>query len=237
MLSQLTRTEGVSFNAQWMPDSRSVLLTTETPAYDIGRIAIDGRRPDIVRGNQLDKFISDISADGRFIAYYEAVDHDRLKIAPFDSGEAAMIDDGGESNQRNAAFSPDGRWLVYEEMTSSGVPDVYVRRLGDEGGGRRQVSSGGGSQPLWTKGGREIVYRRGDAIIAASFDLQSGEAGTPVFLFSKLDAGRLGQSRTRGYDVTPDGSEFVLVTPVNKPRQPATVVVLNWLEELKQKVP
>ena len=236
ILSQLTRTEGVSFNAQWMPDSRSVLLTTETPVYDIGRIAVDGTRPAIVRGNQHDKFISDISADGRLIAYYEAVDHDRLMIAPIDSGAATLIDEGGESNQRNGAFSPDGRWLVYEEMTSSGIPDVYVRRLG-EGGGRRPVSAGGGSQPLWTRGGREIVYRRGDAVYAAPFDVQAGEAGTPVLLFSKPDAGRLGQSRTRGYDVMPDGSEFLLITPVVKPRQPATVVVLNWLEELKRKVP
>jgi Tol biopolymer transport system component len=237
ILSQLTRTDGVSFNAQWMPDSRSMLLTTETPVYDIGRIAIDGTRPDIVRANKFDKFISDISSDGRFIAYYEAVDHDRLMIAPFDSGAPTLVDEGGESSQRNAAFSPDGRWFAYEEMTGAGIPDVYVRRLGDERAGRRQVSAGGGSQPLWTKGGREIVYRRGDAVFAAPFDGQTGEAGTPVLLFSKADAGRLGQSRTRGYDVTPNGSEFLLVTPTLRPREPATTVVLNWIEELRRKVP
>jgi hypothetical protein len=112
-----------------------------------------------------------------------------------------------------------------------------VRPVGRDGG-RRQVSADGGSQPRWTRQGREIVYRKGEAMLAATFDPRSGEVGTPVVLFRKPDAGQLGGTQpTEGYDVTPDGSRFVLVEPVERRDAAPTVVVLNWLEELKRKVP
>jgi len=113
---------------------------------------------------------------------------------------------------------------------------VYVRSLA-AGGGRRQVSADGGDQPLWSKNGREIVFRRGDAVLAASFDPATGEVGRPEELFRKPDAGRLSSNRTGGYDVSADGSRFVLITPVGRPDALPTVVVTNWLEELKKKVP
>ncbi len=101
-----------------------------------------------------------------------------------------------------------------------------------------RVPSRGGSQPKWSKNGREIVYRKGDVMMAASFDPQSGEVGTPVLLFRRSDAGQLGAGDpTYGYDVTPDGSQFVLVEPVARPNAQPTGVVLNWFTELKRKVP
>ena len=59
-----------------------------------------------------------------------------------------------------------------------------------------------------------------------------------MLLFRKPDAGQLGAGEpTYGYDVTPDGSQFVLVEPVAQPNAQPTVVVLNWFAELKRKVP
>ncbi|MEO5567600.1 MAG: hypothetical protein ABIR92_03865, partial [Gemmatimonadaceae bacterium] len=149
-------------------------------------------------------------------------------------GEARLVE-RRETSQRNAAFSPGGRWVSYDEFSASGQSEIFVRSV--NGGVRRQVSADGGSQSRWTRGGRELVYRRGDAVIAVSFDPASGEVGAPVLLFSKRDAGRSGGGRTTGYDVSADGSRFVLVTPLERPGAQPTVVVLNWLEELKAKVP
>jgi hypothetical protein len=113
---------------------------------------------------------------------------------------------------------------------------VFVRAL-DGSSGRRQVSANGGSQPRWTKGGRELVFRQGDAVLAVTFQPATGEAGTPTLLFRKADAGRLGGGRSVGYDVTPDGSQFLMVTPIERPEAQPIVVVLNWFEELKRRVP
>ena len=43
----------------------------------------------------------------------------------------------------------------------------------------------------------------------------------------------------RGYDVTPDGQRFLMVRPVDLPPEPATELVLveNWFEELKARLP
>ena len=43
----------------------------------------------------------------------------------------------------------------------------------------------------------------------------------------------------RNFDVTPDGQRFLLMEAVEQPMQPVTRidVVLNWIEELKHRVP
>ena len=45
----------------------------------------------------------------------------------------------------------------------------------------------------------------------------------------------------RRYDITPDGKQFIVVTPVNSTASvipnPEINVVLNWFGELKQHVP
>ncbi len=235
VLTLLTRTEGVSFNANWMPDSRSVIASVETPVYDLQRLPIDGTVAETLLVSSNDKVASSVSADGRTVAYHESSDIDRLMFAPIAGGRPTLLDPRPTS-QGNADFSPDGRWVVYSEIGANLGADVYVRALGGTGG-RRQVSNDGGDQPLWTRGGREIIYRKGDAMLSASFDPSSGEVGVPVLLFLKRDAGRLGAFRTRGYDVTPDGSRFLVVTPVERLGAAPMVVVLNWFQDLNTRVP
>jgi hypothetical protein len=62
-------------------------------------------------------------------------------------------------------------------------------------------------------------------------------AGKPRRLFTGPYAIHLG---VRGYDVMPDGSRFLMVdTRADQPPAPATHIILvqNWLEELKRRVP
>jgi Tol biopolymer transport system component len=79
------------------------------------------------------------------------------------------------SLMEDPAFSPDGDWLVYVGNTGA-RSEVYVRAV-DGSGGRIQVSVDGGSDPRWTQGGREIVYRQGNAFVAVSVDPVRGEVG------------------------------------------------------------
>ena len=234
VLTQLTRSEGVSFNATWMPDSRSVIHSVESPVYNLARAFIDGAAPTKVSVSLFDKLASSVSPDGRTVTFHETRDRDRLMFAPVGGGATEQLEERPTS-QRNGAFSPDGRWLVYDELGQDQRPQVFVRALSGAGG-RRQVSADGGDQPRWSRHGREIVYRKGDAVLAASFAPATGEIGTPVLLFRQRDAGRLAGNRTVGYDVTPDGSRFVLAVPVEQPGAQPVIVVLNWLDELKAKV-
>ena len=115
---------------------------------------------------------------GETVVYLETVDRDRLMLAPVDGGKPTVLEERATS-QRNGAFSPDGRWLAYEEFNASRQSEVFVRALGGTSG-RRQVSADGGSQPRWTRGGRELVYRKGDRVLSVTFDPGTGEAGTPT---------------------------------------------------------
>jgi serine/threonine-protein kinase len=65
--------------------------------------------------------------------------------------------EGTPFNEFNPAFSPDGRWLAYTS-NESGTSEVYVRPFPGSGG-RWQVSTGGGAFPVWSRDGRELLFR------------------------------------------------------------------------------
>ena len=139
-----------------------------------------------------------------------------------------------------AEVSPDGKWLAYGADTS-GRFEVYVQPFPGPGP-REQISINGGAAPLWSRNGRELFFMSDDdrpgvqRINAVDVTLApSFSAGKPRELFS----GRF--ARTGGptaYDVAKDG-RFLLVEFLDPPKQPVTRlrVVLNWTEELKQRVP
>ncbi|HEX9597672.1 MAG TPA: hypothetical protein VF982_12385, partial [Anaerolineales bacterium] len=111
--------------------------------------------------------------------------------------------------------------------------EVYVQPF--PGPGRRwQISTEGGTAPIWARSGRELFYRNGEQLMAVDITSQpSFSAARPRLLFE----GQYRIFRT-DYDVSPDGQRFLMLDPIERP-QPATQinVVLNWFEELKQKVP
>ena len=109
------------------------------------------------------------------------------------------------------AFSPDGRWIAYMS-NEGGAFDVYVRPYPGPGG-KWQISVGGGVQPLWTKGGRELVYLAGPAMnrfmaveIAVEGDVL--RPGKPQLLFEMPVAH---PSEASWYDVSAEGSRFVVL--------------------------
>jgi Tol biopolymer transport system component len=134
-------------------------------------------------------------------------------------------------SERAASLSPDARWAAYTS-NESGRDEVYVRAF-PEAEGRWQVSSGGGTEPLWSSDGRTIYYRRADTLFAAAVET------TPTFA--------VGQRRTvfatdflenpnhTNYDRDGRTGEFVVIAP-GEGTETALVVVLNWFEELRERM-
>jgi hypothetical protein len=93
--------------------------------------------------------------------------------------------------------------------------------------------------PRWRNDGRELFFRSGDRTTfkMMAMDIEPGaslRAGTPRLLF----AGDYGLNS--GYDVTPDGQRFLMVksSPSTQQVPPNQLTfVVNWFEELKQRVP
>jgi hypothetical protein len=114
---------------------------------------------------------------------------------------------------------------------------VYVQSFPDPNLKRWKISPAYGSEPLWTRGGRELVYRKGDSVMAVSLDLEKGQIGQPQALFGGPYPDNTGWTRPRSYDVSRDGERFLMIKlPADRPR-PRIAVVLNWFDELRAKSP
>jgi serine/threonine-protein kinase len=109
----------------------------------------------------------------------------------------------------------------------SGRFEVYVRPFPGPGG-RWQVSLDLGTEPVWSPTGREIFYRSGDKMMAASVRTQGGfEVGARAELFE--GAFDPGPNTLTNYDVTRDGQTFVMLQQVAGSTQ-SVYVTLNWFE-------
>jgi Tol biopolymer transport system component len=121
-------------------------------------------------------------------------------------------------------FSPDGRWIAYAS-NESGRAEVYVVPFPGPGG-KWQISTAGGRAPVWTRGGREIVYEApAGEITAVEVSLSpTFRAGIPQALFKTV----LRPPPGRQFDVTPDGERFLVnVMPGEQVSDPITLVQ-NW---------
>jgi serine/threonine-protein kinase len=103
-------------------------------------------------------------------------------------------------------------------------------------GGKNKIaiSSGGGTQPQWSRDGKELFYVSGEAVVAAAIR-PDGTFGAPRRLFDRSNYFFKFNQKT--YDVSPDGKRFLMIR-----RDPGSVpsqlnVILNWSEELKQRLP
>lgn len=127
------------------------------------------------------------------------------------------------ANEDSGRLSPDGRWLAYNS-DESGRSEVYVRPFPGPGDRWLVSQGGGGFSPIWTRDGKQIVFRRADQFLSVDVDTSAGFAiGTPKVLF----AGRYRRSG-RDFDVSPDGTRFVAMRN-DAPRTTARLgVALDW---------
>jgi serine/threonine-protein kinase len=173
------------------------------------------------------------SPDGKVLAYSIIDPHmgyDIWTMTPSDHKTQIFLQT--KSNESAPQFSPDGRWLAYTS-DESGHNEIYVVPYPGPGG-KWQISSDSGREPLWNRNGRELFFRNGNKMMAAPIDTQHGfSAGTPKMLFQGQYV-TLANS-TPNYDVTADGQKFLMLKTTVPPTQ--INVIVNWFEELKQKVP
>jgi Tol biopolymer transport system component/tRNA A-37 threonylcarbamoyl transferase component Bud32 len=173
------------------------------------------------------------SPDGKTLAY-SIIDpnlgYDIWTLTPSDHKTHIFLQT--KANENAPQFSPDGRWMAYSS-DESGRYEIYVVPYPGLGG-KWQISSEGGREPLWNRNGRELFFRNGTKMMAAPIDTQQGfSASTPKMLFQGQYV-TLANS-TPNYDVTADGQKFLMLKSTVQPAQ--INVVVNWFEELNQKVP
>jgi eukaryotic-like serine/threonine-protein kinase len=227
-LSPLLKGRGDVFDAHWFPDGRSFGYVREARAYDLYRASLDGSvsdRPLLQNAN--DKYLSGVAPDGLHVWFDE--NRRPTEAAAGDTTTRRLTPDGVWGSR--AAPSPNGRWIALESHAGSGLTSVVIMAT-DGTGAPHRVSLDGGEEAVWTKGGRELVFRSGTAMMAAGVNPETGEAAVPTLLFRAPLAAST-EYQTRTYDVTADGARFVMIDPVPG-APPLNVVTIGFLAAMQK---
>ena len=166
--------------------------------------------------------------DARFLLFDDGPGYSRdLWVLPFGEEVRPLVADP-KFNERGGAFSPDGKSFAYVS-DMSGRDEVYVEPFPGPGT-RVPISSDGGLQPVWSRDGRELFYRQGDALMAVPVQLDPFRAGVPQKRLDMSSALYGSDFHVPEYDVAADGR----VLAVRRDAVPEIHVVLNWAEELRR---
>lgn len=241
-LSRLTFEGSSNQEPVWSPDGKRVAFRSskEVAAGNLYWISADGSGGlEPLASGQYGQIPTSFSQDGQLLTFHELNPTTQRDIWVLRMGDRkAEPFLRTQFNEGSAAFSPDGRFLAYVS-NESGRPEVYVQPYPGPGG-KWQVSTDGGTEPVWSRNGRELFYRSGNKMMAVEVTLQpTFSAGKPNMLFEGQYFNQPFPLIGTAYDVSADGRRFLMVKE-NSKRESSTAqinVVLNWFEELKQKVP
>jgi hypothetical protein len=140
-----------------------------------------------------------------------------------DQKPVRMLADKG--NQTNGQISLDGKSLAYASDESGGW-NIYATTF-PSAAGKWQVSIGGGTEPRWRGDGKEMFYLDAQGTLTA-LSISAGSTfsrGTPQPLFRVHPRPRISNTDLFSYDVSKDGSRFI----VNRYVEPSSVAPLNIL--------
>jgi hypothetical protein len=246
-LTRLTFDEKPEIQSIWTQDGKRIVFASGTTSTnDVCWKAADGTGEVEKIGSVPDRTLLpwSFSTDGKNLVMGE------VKGTIVDIGMMSLESDHARKpllqsekfNNVQPKISPNGKWMAYGS-NESGKMEVFVRPFPEVNKGRWQVSTGGGSAPLWSPNGRELLYLTDEnAVMATPVETEPNfSPGTPKVLFQSVYAPSNSSSGTP-WDISPDGKRFLMI------KEPGTVsaggegprkinIVLNWFEELKQRVP
>ncbi len=246
-LNRLTFEDERSGSHVWSPDGKWLIFQSGQVGGESGivRQPVDGSLPQERLTTTTERQMPHSwSPDGQYVAFTQTGRPGNYDIAilPTEGEPTPQFIISSEAAECCPQFSPDGKWLAYvsDELGRTNVyvspfPEPNVKWL-------VSVEEEGGEQPVWHPNGKEIFYRSGNRMMAASLqarDQALSVVGRPEVLFEGSYVST--HSAPQGYQyysISPDGRRFLMLKEEQlAPEQNQINVVLNWFEELKRLVP
>jgi serine/threonine protein kinase/Tol biopolymer transport system component len=226
----------------WSPDGKYIAYTCQPD----GKAAIC-RKPangsgteeklytfgaDITGSGITSPVVVDWSPDGRYISLNEHVTKaslTELSILPLFGARKPFQPAPVSAFQFDGRFSPNGHWLAYFSY-ETGRPEVYVVPFPGPGG-KFQISQNGGWNVHWDKKGHLYFETMGNRLMEADLGFSGGavqvKALHPLFQLN------LPSFADPFYDVSPDGSRFLVVTSTDPHASRFIGLLLDWKAKLE----
>jgi serine/threonine-protein kinase len=247
-LTRLTNDPANDLAPLWTRDSRQVIFASSRAGNpNLYMQLADGTgTPERLTTGALPQFPTSLTSDGQTVAFFNlqgAPDIFLLSLAGSHTVRPLIQTKAAESN---AAFSPDDHWVAYQS-NDSGSSEVFVRPFPNVDGGRWQISPDGGTRPAWSADGRELFFLDGKGrLVSAPITTRGTDfataasrivLNTPYYAGSSITGADL-----RAFDVAPDGRFLMIkenLTPEGTANAatPSLLAVLNWIVELKARLP
>jgi serine/threonine-protein kinase len=180
------------------------------------------------------------SPDGKILSFdvTKGSEH-ALWTLTLDGRKTAAFSDVASSSVVSAStFSPDGRWLAYTS-NAPGSLSIFVQPFPATGAKYRVAT--GAIHPIWSPDGKELFFNsRGQFSVVSVVTKPSFGVGNTTALRSAGETRERGPNVPRESDILRDGNRVigVVLPETTQSVSTATInVVLNWFEELKQRVP
>jgi len=157
------------------------------------------------------------SADGKLLAFPEMSENGEWDIWLLPAGGEARPLLSTRFDEVNPEISPDGKWLAYSS-NEPGRYEVFVRRL-DGPSSAKQVSVAGGREPVWSRDGGHLCYKKWEASGSSTsvyrVKVTETDGSLKLGRAEKLFEGAYGMaSLGRNWDVAIDG-RFILDKPTS----------------------
>jgi Tol biopolymer transport system component len=171
--------------------------------------------------------LEDWSPDGQSLLFSEYTSRGDTDVWSYSGGKAKPLL-SSPSNEAEARFSPDGRFIAFE-ADDGGVTHVYVQPFPGPGP-RTAISAAGGGMPVWIAAGQLLFLNEGRMTVADVQTHPDLRVGQTRLLNGRSDA------RHR-ITPSPDGRRFLMLSPRAMEGPIEVRIILNWFQELERLAP
>jgi eukaryotic-like serine/threonine-protein kinase len=250
-LTQLTFNPQADDAPVWSRDGSRIFYR----AYDkdgigaVAAVSADGGTPEILARSESgnNPLPWSVSPDGETLLLVNAATLQDVNLATVGIGKDNTVKPLLDLTEQlsEPSLSPNGQWLLYYQFPETGSTDyeIDIRPFPDVRQQRRPV--GPGAHPVFSADGSEIFLFDGAGLSVAPVQYSPLRVGGARKLFrGQFWYGVAGPNGGlgRAWDVDSKNDRFLMITlpaadSAGAPAQAEIEVVVNWSEELRQRVP